>query len=125
MMKIELPLLLPTILSAFCLCAALDISAFAIPAWIGAPAKAFDTKAGGKSPLEAITEKIQALLANPNLPGQFDGAGGTNVLGALFQALPQLIAMTGANNPSANTTTNSNHGLLYLPRSTFGIHTRI
>ena len=79
--------------------------------------QAFDTKASGKSPLETITEKIQALLANPNLPGQFDGAGGTNVLGALFQALPQLIAMTGGNNPSANNTTNSNQ-FTYAPTIT-------
>lgn len=40
-LKIEMPLLAPTLLAAFCLCAALDISAFAIPAWIGAPAKAY------------------------------------------------------------------------------------
>ncbi|MEK6706635.1 MAG: iron ABC transporter permease [Bdellovibrionota bacterium] len=39
--KIELPLLKPTILSAFGLCFALNISAFAIPAWIGAPERAY------------------------------------------------------------------------------------
>ncbi len=36
-MKIELPLLRPTMISAIGLCFALNISAFAIPAWIGAP----------------------------------------------------------------------------------------
>lgn len=39
--KIEFPVLLPSILSAFGLCFALNLSAFAIPAWIGAPAKAY------------------------------------------------------------------------------------
>ncbi len=39
--KIELPVLLPSILSSFSLCFALNLSAFAIPAWIGAPAKAY------------------------------------------------------------------------------------
>jgi iron(III) transport system permease protein len=40
-LKIELPLLRPTIIGAFGLCFALDISAFAIPAWIGAPEKVY------------------------------------------------------------------------------------
>jgi iron(III) transport system permease protein len=39
--SIEIPLVLPTIVGAFALCFALDISAFAIPAWIGAPEKAY------------------------------------------------------------------------------------
>lgn len=39
--SIELPLLLPSIVGAFSLCLALNLSAFAIPAWIGAPAKAY------------------------------------------------------------------------------------
>jgi iron(III) transport system permease protein len=39
--KIEWPLLMPTVLSAFGLCATLNISAFAIPSWIGAPDKSY------------------------------------------------------------------------------------
>ncbi|MGE0616035.1 MAG: ABC transporter permease [Bacteriovoracia bacterium] len=39
--RIDLPLLRPTLLSALGLCFALNLSAFAIPAWIGAPEKAF------------------------------------------------------------------------------------
>jgi iron(III) transport system permease protein len=39
--RIELPLLLPTLLGAFGLCFALNISAFAIPAWIGAPERVY------------------------------------------------------------------------------------
>lgn len=39
--RVELPLIRPTILAAFGLCFALDISAFAIPAWIGAPERAY------------------------------------------------------------------------------------
>lgn len=39
--KIELPLLLPTLVGAFGLCFALAISAFAVPAWIGAPERVY------------------------------------------------------------------------------------
>jgi len=39
--SIEIPLLLPTLIGAFALCFALDISAFAIPAWIGAPERVY------------------------------------------------------------------------------------
>ena len=39
--SIEIPLVLPTLVGAFALCFALDVSAFAIPAWIGAPEKAY------------------------------------------------------------------------------------
>ncbi len=39
--RVELPLLRPTLAAAFGLCFALNLSAFAIPAWIGAPARAF------------------------------------------------------------------------------------
>ncbi len=39
--KIELPLLMPSLVSGFALCFALNISAFAIPAWIGAPERVF------------------------------------------------------------------------------------
>ncbi len=39
--KIELPLIFPTLLSSFCLCFVLNISAFAIPAWLGAPEKVY------------------------------------------------------------------------------------
>jgi iron(III) transport system permease protein len=41
LLSIELPLLLPTLVGAFGLCFALDISAFAIPAWIGAPERVY------------------------------------------------------------------------------------
>lgn len=40
-LKIELPLLKPAILSALSLCFALNISAFAIPAWIAAPERVY------------------------------------------------------------------------------------
>lgn len=40
-LKIELPLLRPAIIGACGLCFALNISAFAIPAWIGAPEKVY------------------------------------------------------------------------------------
>jgi iron(III) transport system permease protein len=39
--RIELPLLRPTVVAAFGLCLSLDVSAFAIPAWLGAPARAY------------------------------------------------------------------------------------
>lgn len=39
--RIELPLLSPTLIGAFGLCFALNLSAFAIPAWIGAPERAY------------------------------------------------------------------------------------
>jgi iron(III) transport system permease protein len=39
--KIEFPILVPTLGSIFALCFALNLSAFAIPAWIGAPAKEY------------------------------------------------------------------------------------
>jgi iron(III) transport system permease protein len=41
LLRIELPILLPTLLSAFALCFTLNISAFAIPAWIGAPERVY------------------------------------------------------------------------------------
>lgn len=40
-LRIELPLLQAVLISAFVLCFSLNIAAFAIPAWIGAPAKAY------------------------------------------------------------------------------------
>lgn len=39
--RIELPLLQSVLISSFILCFSLNIAAFAIPAWIGAPAKAY------------------------------------------------------------------------------------
>lgn len=39
--SVELPILLPTLFNVLALCFALNISAFAIPAWIGAPAKEY------------------------------------------------------------------------------------
>ena len=39
--RIELPLLKPTVAGAFGLCFALNLSAFAIPAWIGAPERCY------------------------------------------------------------------------------------
>jgi iron(III) transport system permease protein len=39
--KIETPLLIPTLLSSFALCFSLNIAAFAIPAWIGVPERAY------------------------------------------------------------------------------------
>jgi iron(III) transport system permease protein len=39
--KIELPLLTPTLAGAFGLCFSLNLSAFAIPAWIGAPERVY------------------------------------------------------------------------------------
>lgn len=67
--RIECRLLFPSILSALCLCAALNLSAFAIPAWIGAPAK-----------LYPLTYKIfQALQLDPTT-GISDGAALSVVL---------------------------------------------
>lgn len=61
--RIECRLLFPSLLSALSLCAALNLSAFAIPAWIGAPAK-----------LYPLTYKIfQALQIDPTT-GISDGA---------------------------------------------------
>lgn len=39
--RVELPLLRPALVGAFGLCFALNVSAFAIPAWIGAPERAY------------------------------------------------------------------------------------
>lgn len=39
--RIELPLVRPTLMAAFGLCFAINISAFAIPAWIGAPERSY------------------------------------------------------------------------------------
>lgn len=70
---------------------------------------------GNTSPLQAITEKLQALLANTNLPGALDPGGG--VLGQLFAALPQLVAMSQSPVPAGVTQTSSSQ-FTYAPTVT-------
>ncbi len=82
--KIELPLLRPTLAAAIGLCFSLNISAFAIPAWIGAPARAYP-----------LTYKIyQAIQV-----GGADGlpAAATYALMLLGFALPPLALAAWAN----------------------------
>ena len=40
-LKIELPMLMPSLMSCFALCFSLNVSAFAIPAWLGAPERIY------------------------------------------------------------------------------------
>lgn len=75
--KIELPLLLPAILSAMSLCFSLNISAFAIPAWIGAPEKAY-----------ALTYKVYQTLQLGGEDGISQSAGLSLILFLL--AIPSL-----------------------------------
>ncbi len=76
--KIELPLLKPTLLSAFGLCFALNISAFAIPAWIGAPEKVYP-----------LTYKIYQSVSLGGATGLSQAAWISLVL--FFLAVPSLI----------------------------------
>lgn len=77
--RVELPLLRPALVSAFSLCFALDISAFAIPAWIGAPEHAFP-----------ITYKIyQAIQVNG--PDGIPEAAALSLLLFAFAIPPLLV----------------------------------
>ena len=73
--------------------------------------QAFDVK-GGSSALAGITAQLQALLASPNLPGALEDKSG--VLGQLFAALPQLVAMTTNAGPGAVNSTNTS-SFTYAP----------
>jgi iron(III) transport system permease protein len=77
-MRIELPLLKPTLLSAIGLCFALNISAFAIPAWIGAPKHIYP-----------LTYKVYQSIQLGGLDGLPDAASYSVVL--LLLALVPLI----------------------------------
>ena len=76
--RIELPLLLPSVVGAFGLCFSLDISAFAIPAWIGAPERAYP-----------LTYKIYQAIQVGGAEGMPQAAGWSLVL--LLLALPPLL----------------------------------
>lgn len=73
--------------------------------------EAFDVK-GGSSALAGITAQLQTLLSNPNLPGAFNDPSG--VLSQLFNALPQLVAMTTNTGPGAINSTNTS-SFTYAP----------
>jgi iron(III) transport system permease protein len=76
--QIELPLILPSLLSAFSLCFALCISSFAIPAWIGAPEHIYP-----------MTYKIYQALQLGGAEG-IPEAGSLSLL-LLFLTLPPLL----------------------------------
>lgn len=75
--RIELPLIAPTLIAAFALAFALNVSAFAIPAWIGAPERAYTLtykvyqtiQVGGQEglPLAAVYSLALFLLVVPIL----------------------------------------------------------
>lgn len=76
--SIELPLLLPSLLSSLSLCFSLNISAFAIPAWLGAPEKTY-----------TLTYKVYQTLQLGSQDGIPTAAGISLVLFLL--AIPSLI----------------------------------
>jgi len=76
--KIELPLMIPSLLSAFSLCFALCISSFAIPAWIGAPEHIYP-----------MTYKIYQALQLGGMDG-IPEAGSLSIL-LLLLTLPSLL----------------------------------
>lgn len=83
-LAIELPLIVPTLASAFCLAFALAISAFAIPAWIGAPDHAYP-----------LAYKIYQAIQLGGVDGIPDAGANSVVLVAALA--PVLLAMNFAN----------------------------
>lgn len=79
--SIELPLLMPSVVGSFSLCFALNLSAFAIPAWIGAPAKAYP-----------LTYKIYQAIQL----GGVDGLSRAAAISVLLFALSIPTLMVGA-----------------------------
>jgi iron(III) transport system permease protein len=79
--KVELPLLKLAILSAFGLCFALNISAFAIPAWIGAPSRIY-----------VLTYKIYQSIQLGGLDGLPDAASYAGVL-FILAAIPMCLTV--------------------------------
>jgi len=77
--SVELPLLRSSLVSAFGLCFALNISAFAIPAWIGAPEKAYP-----------LTYKIYQIIQVSGAEGIPKAAAASLVL-FFFTLLPLIL----------------------------------
>ncbi len=82
--RIELPLLKPTIVGALGLCFSLNISAFAIPAWIGAPSRVYP-----------LTYKIYQAIQVGGADGLPRAAAFSLLLFAL--AIPPLVLSAWAN----------------------------
>jgi iron(III) transport system permease protein len=84
--SVELPLLRSSLVSAFGLCFALNISAFAIPAWIGAPEKAY-----------ALTYRIYQIIQVSGAEGIPKAAAASVVL-FLFTLLPLVLLFWSSRN---------------------------
>lgn len=76
---------------------------------------------GDTGPFGALAAQVQKLLAAPGLPGQLDPGGG--ILGQLFAALPQLVAMTGGNTAPSNVSSlaNDNRQFSYTVNTTAAV----
>lgn len=82
--RVEIPMVFPSFLSAFALSFGLNLSAFAIPAWIGAPEKAY-----------TLTYKVYQTIQIGGIEG-FPGAAAFSVFLFALTLIPWLIGAWGA-----------------------------